>query len=344
MGTPAASSRPRPSGEASYALVAGAAPICKTRPPMAGPSNAAPPGRRSNTQVFSYFGALIFLITLASPVGYLGDISTSYMLKNHLHATASEVSNFRIWTAIPIYLAFVFGFIRDRWNPFGTSGPRLPSHLRTGHRHRLRVARLAAIDARGADVGDARRGARVSARRCGVPGPPLAHRTGEVDVGSARDGLADRRVDPRRDRGLRVGLGGAASRSEGDLLDACGVRAGPRSASASGSPRRSTRMRTRTPKRGTAPWSATSNGCSSHKADLPGHPHQLHVELRAGRPPRHFSTTYPTSSTRATPSTRISMQSSPRRSCPPSSSMATSARGSRFEACSSGARSRRSRR
>lgn len=70
-------------------------------------------------QIFSYFGTLIFLIALASPVGYLGDISTAYMLKNHLHATASEVSNFRIYTAIPVYLAFVFGFIRDRWSPLG---------------------------------------------------------------------------------------------------------------------------------------------------------------------------------------------------------------------------------
>jgi hypothetical protein len=79
----------------------------------------ATPGQHAHLQIFSYFGALIFIIALASPVGYLGDISTSYMLKNRLHATASEVSNFRICTAIPVYLAFVFGFIRDRWNPLG---------------------------------------------------------------------------------------------------------------------------------------------------------------------------------------------------------------------------------
>jgi hypothetical protein len=86
---------------------------------MTGPRKAVERGQRSHLQIFSYFGALIFLIALASPVGYLGDISTSYMLKNRLHATASEVSNFRIYTAIPVYLAFVFGFIRDRWNPLG---------------------------------------------------------------------------------------------------------------------------------------------------------------------------------------------------------------------------------
>jgi hypothetical protein len=86
---------------------------------VAGPSDAQVPGRPSHAQIFSYFGGLIFLITLASPVGYLGDISTSFMLKNRLHATASEVSNFRIWIGIPVYLAFIFGFIRDRWNPLG---------------------------------------------------------------------------------------------------------------------------------------------------------------------------------------------------------------------------------
>jgi len=86
---------------------------------MTRPLEVAAPGHHSHAQIFSYFGALIFLIALASPVGYLGDISTSYMLKNRLHATASEVSDFRIYTAIPVYLAFVFGFIRDRWNPLG---------------------------------------------------------------------------------------------------------------------------------------------------------------------------------------------------------------------------------
>ena len=88
-------------------------------------AGASPPvtskelGRRSHATIFSYFGSLIFFMTLASPAGFLGDISTSYMLKDRLHATASEVSNFRIYSAIPVYFAFVFGFVRDRWNPLG---------------------------------------------------------------------------------------------------------------------------------------------------------------------------------------------------------------------------------
>jgi MFS family permease len=70
-------------------------------------------------QTFLYFGSLTLLLYLASPAGYLVDIPTSYMLKNQLHASADQVATFRLITAIPVYLAFAFGLIRDWWNPFG---------------------------------------------------------------------------------------------------------------------------------------------------------------------------------------------------------------------------------
>jgi len=41
------------------------------------------------------------------------------MLKNQLHAMPDQVSAFRLWTVLPIYFAFIFGFIRDRWTVFG---------------------------------------------------------------------------------------------------------------------------------------------------------------------------------------------------------------------------------
>jgi MFS family permease len=86
---------------------------------MAAASGETGLAKGDGARIFAYFGGLIFVIALASPGGFLGDISTSFMLKNRLHATASQVATFRLYTAIPIYLAFVFGFIRDRWNPFG---------------------------------------------------------------------------------------------------------------------------------------------------------------------------------------------------------------------------------
>ena len=79
---------------------------------------AAPASESSrNSRIFLYFGTLTLFIYFATPTGYLLDISTSYMLKNQLHATANQVSQFRLYTAIPAYFAFVFGFGRDLWNP-----------------------------------------------------------------------------------------------------------------------------------------------------------------------------------------------------------------------------------
>lgn len=69
--------------------------------------------------VFLYFSPLTFLAYLALPHGYLLDIATTYMLKNQLHASVTTISTFRLVTAIPIYLSFVFGLTRDLWNPLG---------------------------------------------------------------------------------------------------------------------------------------------------------------------------------------------------------------------------------
>jgi len=74
---------------------------------------------RHNRQVFLYFGPLTLLVYLVLPNGQLLDIATSYMLKNQLHATATQVSTFRLLTGVPVYVAFVFGLARDLWNPLG---------------------------------------------------------------------------------------------------------------------------------------------------------------------------------------------------------------------------------
>src|SRR5262249_2854614 len=70
-------------------------------------------------QIFVYFAPLTLLVYLVVPHGYLLDITTTYMLKDQLHATATQVSTFRLITAIPVYLSFAFGFARDLWNPLG---------------------------------------------------------------------------------------------------------------------------------------------------------------------------------------------------------------------------------
>jgi MFS family permease len=72
----------------------------------------------STRQLLVYFGLLSLLVNLVGPQ-YLLDIPISYMLKNILHASASQVSMFRLLIGVPTYLGFVFGMVRDRWNPFG---------------------------------------------------------------------------------------------------------------------------------------------------------------------------------------------------------------------------------
>jgi hypothetical protein len=77
------------------------------------------PGAAPTGRIYAYFAPLTLLVYLALPTGYLLDIVTAYLLKNQLHASAIEVSTFRLVTAIPVYLSFLFGFTRDLWNPFG---------------------------------------------------------------------------------------------------------------------------------------------------------------------------------------------------------------------------------
>ena len=70
-------------------------------------------------EVFLYFTPLTVLVFLVLPNGFLLDIATSFMLKNQVRASAQEIANFRLLTAVPVYLSFFFGLARDLWNPFG---------------------------------------------------------------------------------------------------------------------------------------------------------------------------------------------------------------------------------
>jgi Major Facilitator Superfamily len=80
------------------------------------PTDLSPSARR---RIFLYLGILVILIVFGSPSGGLIDIPISFLLKNKLKLSAHEVAGFRLVAAIPLYLSFVFGFIRDIWSPFG---------------------------------------------------------------------------------------------------------------------------------------------------------------------------------------------------------------------------------
>jgi MFS family permease len=70
-------------------------------------------------RIFLYLAILIVLLAFGAPFGGLMDIPISFFLKNKLHLEANEVAKFRLMAAVPLYLSFIFGFIRDMWNPFG---------------------------------------------------------------------------------------------------------------------------------------------------------------------------------------------------------------------------------
>jgi len=80
---------------------------------------AAPLPYSVRRKIFLYLGLLIVLLGFGSPSGGLIDIPITFLLKNKLHLEAHELAQFRLISAIPLYLSFVVGFIRDTWNPFG---------------------------------------------------------------------------------------------------------------------------------------------------------------------------------------------------------------------------------
>lgn len=72
----------------------------------------------STPQVVLYFGLMSLLVNLVNPT-FLLDIPTTYMLKNHLQSSPAQVASFRLITAIPFFIGFAFGLVRDLWNPLG---------------------------------------------------------------------------------------------------------------------------------------------------------------------------------------------------------------------------------
>src|SRR5438477_2060948 len=66
-------------------------------------------------RIFFYLGVLIVLMAFGSPHGGLIDIPLSFVLKNKLDLAAHELAQFRLIAGSPLYLSFVFGFLRDTW-------------------------------------------------------------------------------------------------------------------------------------------------------------------------------------------------------------------------------------
>jgi hypothetical protein len=70
-------------------------------------------------RIFAYLAGLIAILGLGDPNEGLLNLPVSFLLKNKLQLPAHEMANFRLVSALPLYFAAVFGFIRDSWHPFG---------------------------------------------------------------------------------------------------------------------------------------------------------------------------------------------------------------------------------
>jgi hypothetical protein len=70
-------------------------------------------------RIMTYVGILLVLLGFGSPGSGLIGLPFSFLLKNKFHLTANEMAIFGLIAGAPSYVAFLFGFARDTWSPFG---------------------------------------------------------------------------------------------------------------------------------------------------------------------------------------------------------------------------------
>src|SRR5665213_2558408 len=68
--------------------------------------------------ILFYSGAIIVTLHFVNLSSGVQVIPLSFVLKNKLHLSATELAFFSLWAGIPAYLSFAFGMVRDFWSPF----------------------------------------------------------------------------------------------------------------------------------------------------------------------------------------------------------------------------------
>jgi hypothetical protein len=89
-------------------------------------------------RIFLYLGALIVLLSCGAPAGGLIDIPITFLLKNKLHLKAHELANFRVISAIPLYLSGVFRLYPRYLESLWDEGPWVHAIVRRGNGRTLR--------------------------------------------------------------------------------------------------------------------------------------------------------------------------------------------------------------
>ena len=90
-----------------------------TLPPVGSAAAPLPLDSRRRFQAFAFGGLLLVLMNFSSPAGGMIDVPVTFFLKNRMHLASHALAIFKLWIGLPLILGFVFGYIRDRWSPFG---------------------------------------------------------------------------------------------------------------------------------------------------------------------------------------------------------------------------------
>jgi MFS family permease len=80
---------------------------------------ATPLPARARTGLLLWVAVPVLVINFAAPYLQLIALPLVFFLKNRLHQTPEQVALFALLAAGPTYIGAVFGFVRDRWSPFG---------------------------------------------------------------------------------------------------------------------------------------------------------------------------------------------------------------------------------
>lgn len=78
-------------------------------------SGSSKPGAHATPEVYGYLFVLCLLVLSPGNVIYT---PIQFIYKDQLHLTSDQTAIFKLIVNVPGYLAFVFGIIRDRFNPF----------------------------------------------------------------------------------------------------------------------------------------------------------------------------------------------------------------------------------
>ncbi len=80
---------------------------------------AVPMHAAERRSIVFYAGSISVALNFVSPAVGAFVVPLSFLLKNKLHFSANDLATFAMWASVPGYLCFLFGMIRDFWNPFG---------------------------------------------------------------------------------------------------------------------------------------------------------------------------------------------------------------------------------